>query len=573
MSADNLPVTENISDGLHAFLRERGAERQDHTGRSLLDHLTGTYELLRRWQQPSQVCWAGLFHSVYGTESFGGAIVARDDRDAVRGLIGVEAEALVYAFCGMRRGEFLEEVAGHAAHTSDPLHVPSRDGWSVAPLSRAQVGGLVITILANHLEQMVTPDGFPQAGLSAASRLLRLSRGYSRSVPGLLGGGARNITLHAERRLMQAYREAWATEQVSSEELLRLTRSSGAIPYLGEPFVRLALEALGRESWLLAGRLVASADELFAIWGISWDRRLTPEEWGELASRVREICAARGARRVQAVRGLRGAWQAAGGEPERLLERLRLAHVGDRFVMAVSRGASPSPGSDTDRARALPPRFRSYVSSFAASSSPRRRVYPGLSSKAWHDARQLDLVRDLERNAAAIKAEFRALEASRFADEAEAIPRSGRWTVLFLHERGREHVANCERCPQTTGVISRHRTMRDGGGLIYFSQLAPKTYVAPHHGPTNMRLRCHLGLEIPDSCGIRVDGKVGGWTEGRCIVIDDSFTHDVWNWSERRRVVLVVDLWHPELSAREVALIRAINLYGSTAGSDARLAR
>jgi aspartyl/asparaginyl beta-hydroxylase (cupin superfamily) len=70
---------------------------------------------------------------------------------------------------------------------------------------------------------------------------------------------------------------------------------------------------------------------------------------------------------------------------------------------------------------------------------------------------------------------------------------------------------------------------------------------AGHCGPTNARLRLHLGLVVPDGCSIRVGDEVRSWVEGRCLLFDDSFEHEVWNDADEERLVLIVDVWHPDL--------------------------
>ncbi|CAM9782549.1 unnamed protein product, partial [Ectocarpus sp. 13 AM-2016] len=40
---------------------------------------------------------------------------------------------------------------------------------------------------------------------------------------------------------------------------------------------------------------------------------------------------------------------------------------------------------------------------------------------------------------------------------------------------------------------------------------------------------------------------------GKCLVFDDCYEHEVWNKTERERVLLLFDLWHPDL-AGEVRL-------------------
>lgn len=44
--------------------------------------------------------------------------------------------------------------------------------------------------------------------------------------------------------------------------------------------------------------------------------------------------------------------------------------------------------------------------------------------------------------------------------------------------------------------------------------------------------------------------------EGKCIIFDDSFEHEVWNHDTvRARIVLIFDVWHPDLSDEEVRFL------------------
>ena len=42
------------------------------------------------------------------------------------------------------------------------------------------------------------------------------------------------------------------------------------------------------------------------------------------------------------------------------------------------------------------------------------------------------------------------------------------------------------------------------------------------------------------------------WEEGKVLVLDDSFEHEVWNDGDKQRIVLIVDIWHPDFSEKEV---------------------
>merc|ERR1711988_1849670 len=79
------------------------------------------------------------------------------------------------------------------------------------------------------------------------------------------------------------------------------------------------------------------------------------------------------------------------------------------------------------------------------------------------------------------------------------------------------------------------------------SRLAPGTHLFAHCGPSNMRLTCHLGLVVPSGCQIRVGFEKRTWDEGKCIVFDDSWEHEVWHEGEEDRVVLLANFWHPEI--------------------------
>lgn len=47
------------------------------------------------------------------------------------------------------------------------------------------------------------------------------------------------------------------------------------------------------------------------------------------------------------------------------------------------------------------------------------------------------------------------------------------------------------------------------------------------------------------------------FVEGECVVFDDSFEHEAWNNSEEeRRICLIVDLWHPDLTKQEITLLK-----------------
>ena len=88
------------------FLVGMGIEQVPHTQKSYLAHLIAVYRDLASHGCPEDVCRAGMFHSIYGTEKFQGFTLPLARRAHVRDLIGERAERLAYLNCAMDRASF-----------------------------------------------------------------------------------------------------------------------------------------------------------------------------------------------------------------------------------------------------------------------------------------------------------------------------------------------------------------------------------------------------------------------------------------------------------------------------------
>ena len=118
------------------------------------------------------------------------------------------------------------------------------------------------------------------------------------------------------------------------------------------------------------------------------------------------------------------------------------------------------------------------------------------------------------------------------------------WKTFIFYVFGDRINTNCERCPETARLLEKVPNLRNA----WFSILAPGYRIPPHNGPTNGIIRIHLGLIVPRdtaSCRIRVDNEVFGWQEGKCVVFDDSYEHEVWNDTDEQRAVLFFDVDRP----------------------------
>ena len=68
--------------------------------------------------------------------------------------------------------------------------------------------------------------------------------------------------------------------------------------------------------------------------------------------------------------------------------------------------------------------------------------------------------------------------------------------------------------------------------------MQPGTVVWPHTGPTNARLRLHLGLVVPEdykNVNLTVAEQTRYWEEGKVLTFDDSFEHSVMHHGEHYR--------------------------------------
>jgi len=131
-----------------ALLEELGANVTSHSRRTLLAHLQGTHDLLAAWENESHVCVAGLFHSVYGTYAFDKQCADMSMREQIRGVIGSDAEHLVYLFCVTDRRCFYEHLGASRFCLRDIVH--DRD----LELDHDILAALIEIEVANILEQV-----------------------------------------------------------------------------------------------------------------------------------------------------------------------------------------------------------------------------------------------------------------------------------------------------------------------------------------------------------------------------------------------------------------------------------
>jgi hypothetical protein len=132
------------------FLAGLGVEKVGHTNKTYLGHLVNVYRLLKEEGYGEDVCRAGMFHSIYGTELFQGFTLPVERRPEVRGLIGERAERLAHLNCVMDRTSFDRAVE----ENKEPYRIRVRGSGEEVPLSRADFDDLCRVHLYDWLEQV-----------------------------------------------------------------------------------------------------------------------------------------------------------------------------------------------------------------------------------------------------------------------------------------------------------------------------------------------------------------------------------------------------------------------------------
>jgi aspartate beta-hydroxylase len=184
---------------------------------------------------------------------------------------------------------------------------------------------------------------------------------------------------------------------------------------------------------------------------------------------------------------------------------------------------------------------------------------PGLRAQPWWPAEAFSCVAELESLFPWIREELFDLALQgrlRLHPQSQDGPRKqladGDWSLFELCSSGVLNTRNAMDTPVTAGALASFPDLcSHRRGLAYFSVLSPGVHVEPHCGATNSRLRIHLGLSIPQGAVLRVGDETRPWQEGKCLVFDDSFEHEAWNPSESARAVLLIDMWHPDISVQD----------------------
>lgn len=221
-------------------------------------------------------------------------------------------------------------------------------------------------------------------------------------------------------------------------------------------------------------------------------------------------------------------------------------------------------------------RFRNNVlrRTRAFHSEPTHFFFPELAEREFHSRARFPWLADLEAGTETIAAELQALLAAdraelepyiQYADHLpmrqwEPLNHNPDWSALHLVKNGQRVSTNADQCPRTMALLDHlpQPEVKGASPNAMFSLLAPQTHIPAHVGVSNARLVCHLPLIVPDGCWFRVGGETRHWRRGEAFVFDDTIEHEAMNPADRLRIVLIFDIWHPDLSPAECAAVAAL---------------
>lgn len=189
---------------------------------------------------------------------------------------------------------------------------------------------------------------------------------------------------------------------------------------------------------------------------------------------------------------------------------------------------------------------------------------PGLTAKPFWDPGHFDWCQNLANSYNSIKEEF-----LRVTQDQDRLQREGNnvwagalsndassygegWRTLVLMNRGIWDPLNVKIFPVTATAI------RDCGipaTEVFFASMKPSSVIKKHSDFTNFVLTSHLAISIPESgknkCRLTVGDDTRQWINGEVMVFDTSIMHDAVNESDDIRYILMLRVWHPELTGVE----------------------
>jgi aspartyl/asparaginyl beta-hydroxylase (cupin superfamily) len=204
---------------------------------------------------------------------------------------------------------------------------------------------------------------------------------------------------------------------------------------------------------------------------------------------------------------------------------------------------------------------------------PSVMYYPGLAQQRFFDPRLFPWLEPMLKLLPEMRAELAAISESGddgFAPYVRSQPNrpapnnplldSDAWTAFHFWKDGTLVEENARRCPATIEALAHAPMPRvpNRSPNAHWSRLLPGAHIRPHVGMLNTRLICHIPIKTAPHCTLRVGSETRGWDEGVPLIFDDSMEHEARNAGDQERVVLLFEIWRPEIPEEDRAVIARI---------------
>lgn len=205
--------------------------------------------------------------------------------------------------------------------------------------------------------------------------------------------------------------------------------------------------------------------------------------------------------------------------------------------------------------------------------------FPGLPQRQFYERAEFDWIPAIEAAVPAMQEELAGVLAggedfAPYVASSADRPRPNNpllddpsWGAFYFWKNGTLIAENAARCPRTMATLGAAPipVIDSRSPMALWSLLKPGTHIQPHNGMLNTRLICHVPLMVPEGCALRVGSETRAWREGEALIFDDSIEHEAWNQGTSKRVVLLFEVWRPEIGLEErqwlTTLFEAINEY------------
>ncbi|MEV0684852.1 alpha/beta hydrolase [Nocardia sp. NPDC050378] len=128
------------------FQRALGAERVEHPGGNLLDHLRRVHNITTEWNAPRRTRLAAICHATYGTDGFATALLPTTQRHRLAEVIGCPAEELVYRYGACARTPTYRGLG------KPSLRVTDRFTDGSVTITGADLHAFAVLTIANELD-------------------------------------------------------------------------------------------------------------------------------------------------------------------------------------------------------------------------------------------------------------------------------------------------------------------------------------------------------------------------------------------------------------------------------------